>query len=156
MQELYSSYAVIVIMEIIYCKEKMGENKQILVSVLIPVYNSRKTIRESIDSVLGQTFPKFELLLMDDGSIDDSAEIIQSYTDSRIKYIPCGHHFVETLNRGIDTAQGKYIALLDHDDLMLKYLYSGQTYIGEEYDASSAHPVYAGEYKVVAKLGNKR
>lgn len=111
----------------------MGENKQILVSVLIPVYNSRKTIRESIDSVLGQTFPKFELLLMDDGSIDDSAEIIQSYTDSRIKYIPCGHHFVETLNRGIDTAQGKYIALLDHDDLMLPHRLKVQYEFMEEH-----------------------
>lgn len=97
------------------------DKKTILISVLIPVYNSRKTIRETIDSVLGQTFPEFELLLMDDGSTDDSAEIIQSYTDSRIRYIPCSHHFVETLNRGIDTTQGKYIALLDHDDLMLPH-----------------------------------
>lgn len=110
------------------------DKKSILISVLIPVYNSRKTIRETIDSVLGQTFPDFELLLMDDGSTDDSAEIIQSYTDSRIRYIPCGHHFVETLNRGIDTAQGKYIALLDHDDLMLPHRLKVQ------YESMEEHP----------------
>ena len=104
-----------------------------IISVLIPVYNSRKTIRETIDSVLGQTFPEFELLLMDDGSTDDSAEIIQSYTDSRIRYIPCSHHFVETLNRGIDTAQGKYIALLDHDDLMLPHRLKVQYEFMEEH-----------------------
>ena len=106
-----------------------------IISVLIPVYNSRKTIRETIDSVLGQTFPEFELLLMDDGSTDDSAEIIQSYTDSRIRYIPCSHHFVETLNRGIDTAQGKYIALLDHDDLMLPHRLKVQYEFMEEHPA---------------------
>ena len=109
------------------------DKKSILISVLIPVYNSRKTIRETIDSVLGQTFPDFELLLMDDGSTDDSAEIIQSYTDSRIRYIPCGHHFVETFNRGIDTAQGKYIALLDHDDLMLPHRLKVQYEFMEEH-----------------------
>lgn len=109
------------------------DKKTIPISILIPVYNSHKTIRETIDSVLGQTFSEFELLLIDDGSTDDSAEIIQSYTDSRIKYIPCGHHFVETLNRGIDTAQGKYIALLDHDDLMLPHRLNVQYEFMEEH-----------------------
>ncbi len=111
----------------------MDKKGMSIISVLIPVYNSRKTIRETIDSVLGQTFPEFELLLMDDGSTDDSAEIIQSYTDSRIRYIPCSHHFVETLNRGIDTAQGKYIALLDHDDLMLPHRLKVQYEFMEEH-----------------------
>ena len=52
-------------------------------------------------------------------------------------------------------ASASFTGTLGHDDLMLTYLYSGQTYIGEEYDASSAHPVRAGEYKVVVELGNK-
>jgi len=95
--------------------------EKILISVLIPVYNSQQTIRAAIDSILGQTFPNFEILLLDDGSTDNSAETIQSYSDTRIKYVPCNHHFVETLNHGIDIAQGKYIALLDHDDLMLPH-----------------------------------
>lgn len=98
-----------------------NEKDEVLVSVLIPVYNAEAFIRESIDSVLSQTLTDFELLLVDDGSTDKSAEIITSYTDKRIKFIPCSHDFIKTLNRGLDIAKGKYIALLDHDDIMLPY-----------------------------------
>jgi glycosyltransferase involved in cell wall biosynthesis len=89
------------------------------ITVLIPVYNAGNFIRETIDSVLCQTFQDFELLTMDDGSTDNSADIIRSYSDSRIKYVSCPHDFVSTLNKGLDMAQGKYIALLDHDDMMM-------------------------------------
>ena len=100
-------------------ENRKQNNLNPLVSVLIPVYNSEKYIGETIDSVLEQTFPDFELLLLDDGSEDKTAEIISGYTDERIKYILCPHDFINTLNRGIDLAKGKYIALLDHDDLMM-------------------------------------
>ena len=99
----------------------VSDKSSTLVSVLIPVYNSEKFIRKTIDSVLGQTFKDFEVLLLDDGSADKSSEIIKSYTDDRVKYIPCSHDFIKTLNHGIDIAKGKYIALLDHDDLMLPH-----------------------------------
>jgi glycosyltransferase involved in cell wall biosynthesis len=91
------------------------------ISVLIPVYNGEKYLRETINSVLGQTFPDFELLLMDDASTDSSAAIISSYNDPRIRYELCHHNFVDTFNRGLDKAQGKYIALIDHDDIMLPH-----------------------------------
>lgn len=99
----------------------VSDKSSTLVSVLIPVYNSEKFIGKTIDSVLGQTFKDFEVLLLDDGSADKSSEIIKSYTDDRVKYIPCSHDFIKTLNHGIDIAKGKYIALLDHDDLMLPH-----------------------------------
>lgn len=105
-----------------------------LVSVLIPVYNSQKFIKDTIDSVLRQTLKEFEILLLDDGSIDKSFEIIQSYTDARVKYISCSHDFIKTLNHGIDIAKGKYIALLDHDDLMLPHRLKVQ------YEYMEAHP----------------
>lgn len=105
-----------------------------LVSVLIPVYNSEKFIKDAIDSVLGQTLEEFEILLLDDGCTDKSFEIIQSYMDTRIKYIPCSHDFIKTLNHGIDIAEGKYIALLDHDDLMLPHRLKVQ------YEYMEAHP----------------
>jgi glycosyltransferase involved in cell wall biosynthesis len=89
------------------------------ISVLIPLYNSETFIRDTIDSVLSQTFRDFELLLMDDGSTDSTAEIIRSYRDPRIRYELCPHDFVGTVNRGFDRAWGKYIALLDHDDIMV-------------------------------------
>jgi len=88
------------------------------ISVIIPLYNSESFIRETIDGVLSQTFCDFELLLMDDGSTDSTAEIIKSYSDPRISYELCPHDFVGTFNRGLDKVRGKYIALLDHDDIM--------------------------------------
>lgn len=94
-------------------------NEMPAISVLIPVYNSEAFIRETIDSVLSQTFNDFELLLMDDASYDTTADIIKTYGDPRIRYELCSHDFVETFNRGIDIAQGKYVALLDHDDMMV-------------------------------------
>ena len=99
----------------------VSDKSKTLVSVLIPVYNSEKFIRETVDSVLGQTLADFEILLLDDGSADKSSEIIKSYTDIRVKYVSRTHDFIKTLNHGIDIAKGKYIALLDHDDLMLPH-----------------------------------
>jgi glycosyltransferase involved in cell wall biosynthesis len=85
----------------------------------MPVYNAEPFLKETMDSILRQTFSDFELLTMDDGSTDRSVEIIQSYNDSRIQYIMCPHNFIATLNRGLEMAQGKYIALMDADDIMM-------------------------------------
>lgn len=95
------------------------ENVFPTISVLIPVFNAESFLKEAIDSVLCQTFKDFELLLMNDGSTDRSVEIINSYTDIRIRHIACPHDFIGTLNRGLSLAKGKYIALLDHDDIMM-------------------------------------
>ena len=91
------------------------------ISVIIPVYNAETFLRDTIDSVLYQTFTGFELLALDDASTDGSAAVIRSYDDSRIRYIPCPRDFIGTLNRGLSSATGKYIALLDHDDIMMPY-----------------------------------
>ena len=109
---------------------------------MIPVYNAALYLQETIDSVLCQTFNDFELLLMDDGSTDDSCKIIQSYTDPRIRYMFCPHNFIETLNSGLDTATGKYIALLDHDDLMMPY----RLQIQYEFMESNPHIVACGGF----------
>ena len=90
-----------------------------LISVVIPVYNAESFLQETIDSVLYQTFHDFELILVDDGSTDHSVDIIRSYDDSRIRFIPCEHDFIGTVNQGYSHAKGKYIAQLDHDDLMM-------------------------------------
>lgn len=97
----------------------MTQKYPIPVSVLIPVYNAENIIQKTIESVLSQTLLDFEVLLVDDGSTDKSSEIIQSYKDARIKYIRSSHDFIKTLNLGLNRASGKYIALLDHDDLMM-------------------------------------
>lgn len=91
-----------------------------LVSILMPVYNCEKYLREAIDSILAQTYTNFELLLINDGSTDKSREIILSYTDKRIRYIEneTNLKLIATLNKGIDLAEGEYIARMDGDDVI--------------------------------------
>ncbi len=89
------------------------------VSVLIPFYNSAAFLKPCIDSVLQQTYKDFELVLLNDGSTDDSEKIARSYDDPRVKYyaneknlgIPVSH------NKLMDLASGEYLALLDSDNL---------------------------------------
>lgn len=125
-----------------------------LISVLIPVYNAEKFIRETIDSVLSQTFANFELLLVDDASTDDSRKIICSYNDHRVKLIECPHNFIDTLNTGLLLAKGKYIALLDHDDLMMPYRLQTQYDFLENnphIDACSGYMHTFGKYSIEIK-----
>ena len=90
-----------------------------LFSVIVPIYNIEKYIRSCIDSVIGQTFPDFELILVDDGSPDKCPEICDEYAkaDSRIKVIhqPNGG-LVSARQAGIKIARGEYIFNLDGDD----------------------------------------
>ncbi|MDR1583216.1 MAG: glycosyltransferase family 2 protein, partial [Prevotellaceae bacterium] len=95
--------------------------KNIPISIIIPIYNAESFLSETIDSVLSQTFSDFELLTLDDCSTDKSAEIIKSYNDPRIRYVKCTHDFIGTLNKGLSLSRGKYIAQIDHDDMMLPY-----------------------------------
>lgn len=60
------------------------------ISVVLPVYNAEETVAEAIDSILQQTFMDFELIIINDGSIDNSEEIILSYSDERIRYYSNG------------------------------------------------------------------
>lgn len=93
----------------------------IFISVLLPAYNAEAYLEEAIESILAQTYTNFELLLINDGSTDRTAEIAQSYTDPRIRYIenPQNIGLIATLNKGIGLAQGRYIARMDADDIAL-------------------------------------
>lgn len=90
-------------------------------TVLMPVYNAEKYLKESIDSILGQIFTDFEFLIIDDGSTDKSVNIIKSYNDDRIRLI-CNVENMgisKTLNRGIELANTDLIARMDADDISL-------------------------------------
>jgi len=91
------------------------------VTVLLPVYNAEKYIKEAIESMLNQTFKDFELLIINDGSTDNSMKIITSFKDGRIRLTvnEKNEGLIFTLNRGIDLAQGKYIARMDADDISM-------------------------------------
>lgn len=106
------------------------------VSVLMPVYNAAPYLKEAIDSILGQSFTEFELIIINDGSTDSSNEIIKSYQDPRISFTNNESNLglVETLNLGIDLAQGEYIARMDGDDISLPERLARQV------DFMDAHP----------------
>lgn len=89
------------------------------ISVCIPMYNASAYLRECIDSILCQTFSDFELLIVDDGSTDESRDIVRSYNDPRIRLIENNHNYIGSLNLLMDKANGKYIARMDADDIML-------------------------------------
>jgi hypothetical protein len=90
-----------------------------LVSVIIPAYNSGPYLSETIDSVLAQTHPHREIIVVDDGSTDDTPARVKGYGGA-VTYIPQAQGGVGAArNRGLAAARGDYIALLDHDDLWL-------------------------------------
>ena len=89
------------------------------VSIIVPVYNARKTIARCIESIINQEFQDFELLLVNDGSKDDSGQICDSYAaqDKRIRVIHKDNSGVsDSRNMALDLAKGKYIQFLDSDD----------------------------------------
>ena len=89
-----------------------------LISVIIPVYNGGKTIQETIESVLNQTLSNIELIVINDGSQDNTLEIVASIQDSRIKVFSYPNAGVNaSRNRGVSQASGDFIAFLDADDL---------------------------------------
>ena len=90
-------------------------------SVLLPVYNRENYVRQAVDSVLNQTFRDFELLAIDDGSTDRSAEILKSY-GSKLKFIQQRNQGPEIArNTAAALAQGEYLVYLDSDDFFLPF-----------------------------------
>ena len=114
---------------------KKTDNEHPTISVIMPVYNSEKYLREAINSILCQTFKDFELIIINDGSADNSRSIIQEFQkqDTRIKLIENEKNLgiSRSLNLGIDHAVGKYIARMDSDDISIKSRFSNQVKILE-------------------------
>ena len=92
------------------------------ISVLMACYNAATHVRKSIDSVLDQSYKQFEFIIVNDGSEDDTLDIINSYSDPRIELIdlPANIGLVGALNIGLNACKGKYIARMDADDICLK------------------------------------
>ena len=87
-----------------------------LVSVIIPVYNGGRFLRSALESVFAQTYRPSEVIVVDDGSADDSGAIAQSFPD--VRYIPQTNQGVAAArNHGVEAAQGEFFAFLDQDDL---------------------------------------
>jgi glycosyltransferase involved in cell wall biosynthesis len=92
-----------------------------LISVVLPVYNAEQYVKDTIKSILIQSYQNFELIIINDGSTDNSEEYIVQFKDTRIKYIKNEKNLklIQTLNLGLSVAKGKYIARIDADDIAL-------------------------------------
>ncbi len=90
-----------------------------LVSVLLAVSNGERYLRAALESVLRQTIPDFELLVVDDGSTDGTPGILESIGDARLRVLVNADRqgLAASLNRGLEEARGRYIARLDADDV---------------------------------------
>lgn len=101
----------------------------------MPVYNNGPYLREALDSILEQTFADFEVLLYNDGSTDNSKEILDSYDDSRLRIVNSSENkgLIHWLNRGIEDARGKYIARMDGDDISMPDRFEKQFRLMEEH-----------------------
>jgi len=108
----------------------------VLISVVMPVYNREEYLREAIESILNQTLRDFEFIIVDDGSTDNSSEIIKSYSDKRIHYIRLAENSGNTVarNMGMKAASGKHIAIMDSDDISVPERFQKQ------YDFLEKHP----------------
>lgn len=124
-----------------------------LISVIINVYNREKLIRKCLDSVINQTYKNLEILIINDGSTDDTLKICQSYLDKRIRIITTENMGLSvSRNIGIENAKGQYIYFVDSDDFIekdvIEYLYK----LCKKYDVmiSTCRPldIYSYDFKL--------
>jgi len=123
------------------------------VTVEMVAYNAQRFIRQAIDSVLAQTYRNFELLIVDDGSTDGTADIVASYSDSRIRYIHTPHRNCASVrNRAITQAGGEYLLCVDSDDFI------EPSYLEKMVACARQHPevdyFYPGGLVLVDGMGN--
>ena len=109
-----------------------------LVSIIVPVFNAGRFLNKTLESLCGQDYWELEILCIDDGSKDDSADIIKSFEkkDQRVKYIPQANAGPGAArNHGIELSNGEYIVFQDADDLLHKQALSILVKMAEEYHA---------------------
>ena len=116
-----------------------------MISVVIPLYNKEKQIACTLQSVFEQTFQNFEIVIVDDGSTDNSVEEVEKFDDSRIRLIHQTNAGVSAArNRGIEEASGELIAFLDADDVWMPEYLATQYGLYQKYPECS---VYACNYE---------
>ena len=116
-----------------------------MISVVIPLYNKEGQIAHTLQSVFTQTFQNFEIVIVDDGSTDNSVEEVEKFDDSRIRLIHQTNAGVSAArNRGIEEASGELIAFLDADDVWMPEYLATQYGLYQKYPECS---VYACNYE---------
>ncbi len=142
------------------------KNEKFKISVIVPCYNTEKYLQKCVDSILDQTYKNIELILVDDGSKDNTAAICDSYAvkDGRVRVIHKVNGGASSArNVGLQAATGDYVAFADSDDWMVKQTFRYLLYLIAKYDADCAigrtdiayerNGVYY--YKKIAKVPDK-
>ena len=115
----------------------MKKNNPML-SIIVPMYNAQDTISECIDSILDQKFKEYELILVDDGSTDDTLKICKTYAekDQRIIIVPLEKNMglINARKTGVEIAKAEYIGFVDSDDWIERDMYSNLINIQEKFD----------------------
>ena len=123
----------------------------ILISVVMPVYNGEKYLKDAIDSILNQTHTDFEFIIVNDGSTDNTANIIDSYVDSRIIHVRQENRGLpKALNVGASISKGEYIARMDADDISLPNRLKSQYLF---FKSNSDISVLAGSFSYIDEKG---
>lgn len=123
-----------------------GEGAQPLLSVVVPVYNAQDYLQQCLDSVLGSTLRDLELICVDDGSTDDSPQILQQRcaADGRMRVITQEHRCAGAArNAGLREARGRYVHFLDADDWIVPDAYEKWVAAAQRYDAQVCECLYA-------------
>jgi glycosyltransferase involved in cell wall biosynthesis len=137
-------------------------SKNVPITVLMAVYNGEKYLRQSVESILNQTFKNFEFLIINDGSTDKTSEVLNSFNDKRIRVINNikNQGLTKCLHDGVTLSKGQYIARLDVDDISISNrLEIQKKYLDENPDVLVVHSMFHHidqNNKIIKKnIGNK-
>ena len=109
-----------------------ADPEQTFVSIVIPTHNRAQLLKAAIESALAQTYPNFEIVVIDDASDDETSQIVRAFDSDRIRYIRKHHSGApDTRNRGIREARGEFILWLDDDDLLLPSALESQVRVAQ-------------------------
>lgn len=123
-------------------------------SVVIPLFNKRLTIKRAVDSVLGQTHDLLELIIVDDGSTDDGADIVEAIDDKRLRVVRQPNRGVAAArNRGVAEASGDYVCFLDADDRWEPWFLE---HVAGLIDLNPSAGLYSTRYAVVSPNGARK
>jgi len=127
------------------------------VSVIIPVYNGQKTIGETLNSIISQSYKNLEIIVVDDGSIDNSAEIVKSIKDKRIKYYKIKNSGAPARPRnfGIKKSQGEFVAFCDQDDLWAEKKIARQLFYYQKNSQKKEIGIICTEAVIIDDRGKK-
>ena len=116
----------------------MAVSTQPLISVIVPVYNVERYLDQCVESLIGQTYERLEIILVDDGSTDSSGEQCNAWAnrDNRIRAVrQCNAGLAAARNTGLDLAKGEYIGFVDSDDYVLPDMFGTLLHNLQESDA---------------------